>query len=213
LQLNRIFIFLRYMKIIDFLSYCGIFVFAITGALKAREKHLDLLGAGVIAFITAFGGGTIRDVLLGIKPVSWLNNYFLLLLIIAAMVIVFLLNENFRKKFRKTMLISDAIGLGLFTAVGIGIGLDFGLHPIYAVAMGVISSTFGGLLADILLNEVPGILIKGELYASCSIVGGIFYITLDFLQFNTSICLWSCTVAVFLLRIISIKKKITLPEI
>jgi uncharacterized membrane protein YeiH len=201
------------MKIIDFIAYCGIFVFAITGALKAREKHLDLLGAGVIAFITAFGGGTIRDVLLGIKPVSWLNNYFLLLLVIAAMIIVFLINENFRKKFRKTMLISDAIGLGLFTAVGLGIALDFGLHPIYAVAMGVITATFGGLLADILLNEVPGILVKGELYASCSLFGGIIYITLDYFQFNTNICLWVCTIAVFALRIYSIKKKITLPEI
>jgi uncharacterized membrane protein YeiH len=201
------------MKIIDFIAYCGIFVFAITGALKAREKHLDLLGAGVIAFITAFGGGTIRDVLLGIKPVSWLNNYFLLLLVIAAMIIIFLINENFRKKFRKTMLISDAIGLGLFTAVGLGIALDFGLHPIYAVAMGVITSTFGGLLADILLNEVPGILVKGELYASCSLFGGIIYVTLDYFQCNNTICLWSCTLAVFLLRIYSIKKKITLPEI
>jgi uncharacterized membrane protein YeiH len=201
------------MKIIDFIAYCGIFVFAIAGALKAREKHLDLLGAGVIAFITAFGGGTIRDVLLGIKPVSWLNNYFLLLLVIAAIAIVFLLNENFRKKFRKTMLISDAIGLGLFTAVGLGIALDFGLHPIYAVAMGVITATFGGLLADILLNEVPGILVKGELYASCSLFGGIIYITLDYFHFNTNICLWTCTICVFALRMYSIKKKITLPEI
>lgn len=201
------------MKIIDFIAYCGIFVFAITGALKAREKHLDLLGAGVIAFITAFGGGTIRDLLLGIKPVSWLNNYFLLLLVIAAIVIVFLFNENFRKKFRKTMLISDAIGLGLFTAVGLGIGLDSGLHPIYAITMGVITATFGGLLTDILLNEVPGILVKGELYASCSLFGGIVYVILDALQCNATICLWSCTVAAFVLRIVSIKKKITLPEI
>ncbi len=201
------------MKIIDFIAYCGIFVFAITGALKAREKHLDLLGAGVIAFITAFGGGTIRDLLLGIKPVSWLNNYSLLLLVIAAIIIVFLFNENFRKKFRKTMLISDAIGLGLFTAVGLGIGLDYGLHPIYAVTMGVITATFGGLLADILLNEVPSILVKGELYASCSLFGGIVYVILDTLQCNATICLWACTVAVFVLRIVSIKKKITLPEI
>jgi uncharacterized membrane protein YeiH len=201
------------MKIIDFIAYCGIFVFAIAGALKAREKHLDLLGAGVIAFLTAYGGGTIRDVLLGIKPVSWLNNYFLLVLVIAAIAIVFLFNENFRNKFRKTILISDAIGLGLFTAVGLGIALDSGLHPIYAVAMGVITSTFGGLLADILLNEVPGILVKGELYASCSIIGGIIYITLDFFHFSSNICLWTCTICTFTLRMYSIKKKITLPEI
>src|SRR4030095_12385724 len=106
------------MLLVDVLGYAGVFVFAMTGALKARKYHMDIFGASVLAFVTAYGGGTIRDVLLGVRPLTWMNDYIALSLVIGAVIIVSLIRRN-SIKFQKTIFITDALGLGLFTAVGI----------------------------------------------------------------------------------------------
>src|SRR5580704_15053739 len=101
------------MKLVDVILYIGTFVFAITGALKARTFRMDIFGATVLAFVTAYGGGTIRDMLIGIKPVAWINDYFALSLVVSAVVIVSLFNANITR-FRRTIFLTDAIGLGMF---------------------------------------------------------------------------------------------------
>ncbi len=162
---------------VEVIIYTGIFVFAITGALKARTFHMDIFGAAVLAFVTAYGGGTIRDILLGIKPVNWVNDYFALSLVAGAVIIVSLVRKNI-SHFRRIIFITDAIGIGMFTAGGIERSLEHGVNSIYAVMMGVISATFGGLLADILSNTVPDLMKRGELYATVCLIGGIIYVLL-----------------------------------
>jgi uncharacterized membrane protein YeiH len=201
------------MNILQLIAYTGIFVFAITGALKARTHRMDIFGAVVLAFATAYGGGTVRDLLIGIKPVNWVNDYLALGLVLGAVILVFLFNTNI-DKFRKTIFFTDAIGIGMFTAAGIEISLQTGLNDGYAVIMGVISATFGGLIADILSNEVPNLLRRGELYATACLIGGIVYILLkEEVAIDKNINLFICVLIVVVLRILSKRKKIVLPQI
>src|SRR5580693_2666204 len=163
------------MNILAIITYTGTFTFAVTGALKARTNRMDIFGAGVLAFVTAYGGGTLRDLLIGVRPVNWVNDNIALCLVLSATMLTFLFKQNFTD-FRRTIFFTDAIGLGLFTAAGIEQSLLHGINEGYAVIMGVISATFGGLLADILCNAVPNLLKRGELYATACAIGGIFYV-------------------------------------
>ena len=142
------------MNLIQIILYIGIFVFAITGALKARTHQMDIFGAAVIAFATAYGGGTIRDLLIGVRPVNWVNDYLALALVVGAVIIVSLFRFN-TARFRRTIFFTDAIGLGMFTVFGIEKSMHIDINDGYAIIMGVITATFGGLLADIICGEVP----------------------------------------------------------
>ncbi len=173
---------------------------------------MDIFGAAVLAFATAYGGGTIRDLLIGIRPVSWVNDYFALALVIAAVIIVFLFNTNIAK-FEKAIFISDAIGLGMFTAAGIEISMKAGVNNGYSLVLGVISATFGGLVADILCNQVPYLLRRGELYATACFVGGAIYIAQQYFMINDNVSLLICVIIVVGIRIVSKIKRLELPEI
>ncbi|MDJ1483900.1 trimeric intracellular cation channel family protein [Cytophagaceae bacterium YF14B1] len=200
------------MDWLQIITYAGTFIFAVTGALKARTHLMDIFGGAVLAFITAYGGGTLRDILLGVKPVNWVNDNIALGLVISALISVFLFKENL-KRFNRIIFFTDAIGLGLFTASGIKISLQNGITPTYAIIMGVISSTFGGLLADILCNQIPALLRKGELYATASLLGGIVFISLKHNGINDSTNLLVCVILVVSIRILAKRKKLYLPEI
>jgi len=200
------------MTLAEAIQYTGIFVFAVTGALKARTHRMDIFGALVLGFVTAYGGGTVRDVLIGVRPVNWVNDYLALCLASAGVGIVFLLHKNI-VRFRKSIFFTDAVGIGMFTAAGIEISLRNGLNEGYAVVMGVISATFGGLLADILCNEVPNLLKRGELYATACLIGGIVYISLQAAGVHKSVGLFICVLLVVTVRILSKWKRLTLPEI
>lgn len=199
------------MTAVDLILYTGIFVFALTGALKARTFRMDIFGAAVLAFVTAYGGGTIRDLLLGIR-VGWLNDNIPLILVAAAVILVFLLKQNLLG-FEKTLFITDAMGLGMFTAGGIERSLVNGISGPYAIMLGVLSATFGGLLADLLSGRVPALLQKGELYATASAIGGIAYIGLKHTNLSQNLSLLTCVVIVVIVRVISKKRNLQLPEI
>jgi uncharacterized membrane protein YeiH len=196
---------------VDIILYTGVFVFALTGALKARTFRMDIFGAAVLAFVTAYGGGTIRDLLIGIR-VGWMNDNIPLILVGAAVILVFLLKQNILG-FEKTLFITDAIGLGMFTAGGIERSLDHGISQPYAIVLGVLSASFGGLLADLLSGRVPALLQKGELYATASAIGGITYIGLKHLDLSQNLSLLVCVAIVVLVRVISKKRNLRLPEI
>jgi uncharacterized membrane protein YeiH len=200
------------MKLVDVILYIGTFVFALTGALKARTHQMDIFGAIVLAFVTAYGGGTIRDLLIGIKPVNWINDYFALSLVASAVIIVWLFSKNI-ESFRKLIFLTDAIGLGMFTVGGIERSLEHGLNSIYAVLMGVISATFGGLLADVLSNTVPDLLKPGELYATACLIGGIIYILLAKIGLTYEVDLIASVLIVSAVRIVSKRKRLKLPRI
>jgi uncharacterized membrane protein YeiH len=200
------------MKLVDLIIYTGIFVFAVTGALKARTHRMDIFGGSVMAFVTAYGGGTIRDLLIGIHPVNWLNDYLALALVMAAVIITFLFKPDINR-FSHIVFYTDAIGLGMFTTAGIERSLAHGINSVYAVVMGVISATFGGLVADIISNNVPALLRRGELYATACAIGGTVYILLDHYQLGENSNLFICVVLIVAIRLIAIRKRLQLPEI
>jgi uncharacterized membrane protein YeiH len=199
------------MNPIELIMYTGIFFFAGTGALKARTHQMDIFGGTVIAFATAYGGGTIRDLLIGIRPVIWVNDYLALTLVVSAVIIVSFFKTN-PIRFRKTILITDAIGLGMFTAAGIERSLTHGINEGYAVIMGVITATFGGLLADILCNEKPDLLKRGELYATACAIGAVIYLLLKRAGISYNPGLFICVSIIVFVRIFSKRKRLRLPE-
>jgi uncharacterized membrane protein YeiH len=200
------------MTVIDFLTWAGTFVFALSGALKARASRMDIFGAGVLAFATAYGGGTLRDLLIGIRPVNWVNDNIALLLVLAGTAIVFIRKEK-AGRFDTAIFITDAIGLGMFTATGITVALKHGLNDIYALVMGIITATFGGLIADILRNEVPDLLKKGELYATACAIGGIALLLGKHVVGDDRYLVFLCLALVVATRIYSRRKGLRLPEI
>lgn len=200
------------MEFLNIISHGGTFVFALTGALKARRYQMDIFGAALLAFVTAYGGGTIRDVLIGIRPLSWINDYTALILVILAVMLVFIFNQNVLK-LQHTIFITDAIGLGLFTALGINKCFYAQINGGYAIILGTIGASFGGLLADILSNTVPDLLKKGELYATACLVGGTIQVLLEKQGIEEKITMTTCIFIVVIIRILSKWKKISLPKI
>jgi len=200
------------MKLLDIITYIGIFSFAIAGALKARTHRMDIFGAIVLAFITSYGGGTLRDLLIGRSPVNWINDNIALVLVFLATGITFFFQLNFRL-FRKMIFYTDALGLGLFTVVGIEVSNHYGINDFYAVVMGVITATFGGLIADIFCNAVPNLLKRGELYATVCAIGGVCYVLLRRFELNHDINLIICVLIIAGIRIYSKRKRLMLPEI
>jgi uncharacterized membrane protein YeiH len=200
------------MTLLQVITYTGTFVFALTGAFKARAFKMDVFGGIVLAFVTAYGGGTLRDLLIGVRPVNWINDNIALILVFAGTAITFLLKENV-DRFKRTIFYTDAIGLGLFTAWGIEVALRNGLNDIYSLVMGVITATFGGLIADILCSAIPNLLKKGELYATACAIGGVIYLILKHipLEYNTSLAI--CVFVVVGIRIYSKTKRLMLPDI
>jgi len=200
------------MNLLDLVTWTGTFVFALTGALKARASRMDIFGGIVMAFATAYGGGTLRDLLIGIKPVNWINDYIALLLVLSGTMLVFLRKEK-SGRFDKAIFFTDAIGLGMFTAAGIELSLRSGLNDVYALIMGIITATFGGLIADILRNEIPYLLKKGELYATACAIGGTAFLILRKSSMDQHFVLFLCIMIVVGVRIYSKRKRLSLPEI
>lgn len=162
--------------IYTWIEILGIISFAISGTLTGLRKKLDIFGVVVIAFITSTGGGTLRDVLIGATPVAWLVELKTPLLIICTSVLTII----FRKKLAilsKSLFLFDTLGIGFFTIVGLEKGLEYSIHPILCIGLGTCSACFGGVIRDILMNEIP-VLFRKEIYATACIIGGIIYIAL-----------------------------------
>lgn len=164
------------------LDLLGVAVFAASGALAAGRKSLDLLGVFVVAVVTAIGGGTIRDVLLDRSPIFWIEDTTYLLVIgLAAAATVptarAVPSVEQGKKPRRALLVADAFGLALFTVSGARIALEADLPSVMAVAMGAITGTAGGAIRDVLTGEIP-LILRRDLYATASLVGGLVYVVL-----------------------------------
>jgi uncharacterized membrane protein YeiH len=199
------------MTIILLLDYIGTCVFAISGALAAMRHRFDPFGVLILAAVTAVGGGSLRDVLIGRTPVGWMQdiNYAYLIIVGTLIAILF---RKYLVYVRRTMFLFDSIGLGLFTIIGVEIGVATGLHPIICVLIGTLSASFGGVIRDILSNEVPLIFHK-EVYASLSILGGITYLLLQetALPSNWAYVLTSTMVVV--LRIFAVRRNWMIPKL
>lgn len=154
----------------------GTFAFAVSGATAAIQNRYDLFGILVLAFATAIGGGTIRDVLVGNLPVSWLSNSLAIWSIFAGFLLTVVLRSRI-KKVQSWIFFFDAVGLGLFTVMGVEVGLNADMDIGISIALGTITGCFGGVVRDVLSGSRP-LIFRKEIYATASILGGLIYIGL-----------------------------------
>ena len=196
---------------IYYLDLLGTLVFAISGTITGIDRKLDLFGAGLVGFVTAVGGGTLRDVLMGSHPVGWMMdlNYFWSCLM--GILVTFFFLKRFRH-WHRALFLFDALGIGVFTLLGLEKALDFNLHPVLSVLMGMTSAVFGGVLRDMLCSQVPLILRK-EIYATLCIFGGFLYLAATHYFGQHGLIMIFCILVIFLLRIIVVKYSWQLPSL
>ncbi len=187
--------------------------FALSGLLASARKRLDAVGVCIVAGLAAFGGGTLRDVLLDRRPFFWVEHanwlWALLALCIGAMLF---LRARHLPVTERAMLWPDALGLGLFTAGGTQIALEHGMPAIVAVVMGMVTAVFGGVLRDIVCNEIPTAFRDHRPYAICSFAGGWVLVAGQALQWPDAAALLAAALATTALRAAALASGYTLPQ-
>jgi uncharacterized membrane protein YeiH len=188
----------------------GTIAFAISGAFIGIRKKLDLFGVIFLAVTTAVGGGIFRDILIGINPpTAFINPTACIISIITALAVFFFYDERFNK-LERIVIISDALGLGVFTAVGCRTAMLHNVDGIFAVIfMGMCTGVGGGILRDILAKDIPFVL-KKEIYAIASIIGALFYYLIR-QYLSDIISLYTCCLLIFAIRLLAVKFNINLP--
>ena len=193
------------------LDIIGTLAFAMSGALTAMSKKLDPFGVFIIAFVTAVGGGTLRDIMIGRTPVGWMLD----LKYVYVISIGFVLAILFRKKFdrlRTSLFLFDTIGLGVFTLIGLEKGINIGLHPVICIALGTMTACFGGVIRDILCTEIP-VIFRREIYATICILGGIVFFLLRRLNLDNDILYLTTSIVIISVRLMAVKFKWYLPTL
>jgi len=197
-------------QLLVILTYVAVIASAISGALEARKHQMDIVGATTIAFVNAFGGGTLRDMLLGRTPVFWVNDPWLTITTFVFAILMFYRLETFSKRL---LIFADAMGLSIFSILGATYALQINISPIVAILMGVVTGIFGGVLRDVLSNRIPSVFRQStELYATCSFIGTSLFIVLNALQVNTLLASLAGAATVFILRLFAVGFKVTLPS-
>ncbi|MFA8300965.1 MAG: trimeric intracellular cation channel family protein [Hyphomicrobiales bacterium] len=197
-------------KLIYILDLMGTIAFAISGAMAASKKRVDLFGAIFAGLITAVGGGTIRDILIGYFPVMWIQNLTYIYVGLIGAIATFLLPKFFFK-WKGTVTFFDAIGLGTFTVIGLTKTISLGFHPVVGILMGVVTGVMGGILRDAFVGNTP-LLLRREIYAVASLIGGILYTLFDSFGLDDE---WNQVIViliVFFIRFISYLKSYSLPR-
>lgn len=207
---NNILNWLGNITLLQIIDFVGTFAFAISGIRLASAKQFDWFGAYVVGAATAIGGGTLRDVMLDV-PVFWMHDGFYLSCTGLALVWVILF-RRYLIHMHNTFFIFDAIGLALFTIVGIQKTLDCGLPIWVAVVMGTMTGAAGGVIRDVLINEEP-LIFRKEIYAMACVVGGIVFGICNWFSLASEITLPACGTAVFLTRVLAVKHHICLPTL
>ncbi len=197
--------------VVDILDVLGIMAFAISGSLAAIEKKLDIFGVLTISFVTSIGGGTIRDMVIGDTPVTWLQNLNTFYIIIVSTFVAII----FRKRlniFRTSIFLFDTIGIGLFTITGIEKGLAHDLHPLICISLGTVSACFGGVIRDILCNEIP-VIFRKEIYATACIFGGFVFFALRYFNVPSDIIFVFTAGSIIAVRLLAVIKEWSFPNI
>jgi len=196
---------------IQTLDILGTIAFAISGVLVAMNKRMDAFGVLIVAFVTAVGGGTLRDVLIGDTPVFWMTDMTFIGVISGASLFAVIF-RNYIKHLRKSLFLFDTIGIGLYTVIGIEKGLSADLHPIICITLGTMSACFGGVIRDILCNEIP-VIFRKEVYATACILGGLtYFLMLEFLEDRNYLFIIAGLV-VITVRLVAVIFKVSLPSL
>lgn len=201
------------MQIPYYVDLLGTLVFAISGALAAYGKKMyqDIFGVSFTAFITAIGGGTLRDIILGVHPLSWVaDGNYIIAIITGVLLTVFF--RKYIKKIPRTLFLLDTVGVALYTILGVQKSLDLEVSAIAAVILGMVSAVFGGVLRDTLINEIP-LIFKKEIYATACLAGAFLFVVLHHYKFDADINFFAGVALIIIIRVISVKYKIALPKL
>ncbi len=193
-----------------FLDWLGLIVFAASGGLVASRKSMDVVGFALLASVTAIGGGTVRDVVLGLTPVFWVKQPTVLLVCVAVGVATFFVAHLLQSRMRY-LLWFDAVGLAIFSVTGAQTALAAGVAPSIAVAMGVASATFGGIIRDVLGGESPMVL-RREIYVTAALVGSLVTVGATGFGQGLNASLLLGFVAAFCVRAAALYWSLTLPR-
>lgn len=182
----------------------GTLAFALSGLIEAARKKLDIVGMAMVTFLAAFGGGTLRDILLDRRPFFWVENQFWIWVILAmcALALFFMRARHIEPTQRATAW-PDALGLGVFSAGGTQIALTAGVPPLIAVLMGIITAVFGGVLRDVVVNEIPRAFVDHQPYSVVAFAGGWLVVGLNALNFGTFVSVLIGAVVITAVRLMA----------
>lgn len=199
--------------LIKTIEVLGIIAFALTGIYQARKKGMDIVGVYTVGMITAFGGGSVRDLTLDRHPLFWIQHYeYAVLLLVLSMVSTMKIEQLFnKKKVMHFVLMLDALGLGSFSASGASLADQLGCAPFVSSLIGVITGVFGGVMRDIICNEIPYVFQRTELYATCAFLGAWVYLIVTHTGGSDIAAVSACICVTFILRMLAIRYKIKLP--
>lgn len=193
------------------LELLGTGFFAASGAVAANQKSKpDWFGVTFIGFITSIGGGSLRDILLGSYPLAWVRDVNLIYIIIVAIVLASLFYNTFTR-LRKTFFLFDTFGIAMFTILGTEKALQFHVNPVIAAIMGMFSAVMGGVMRDVLTNEIP-VIFRKEIYATACLAGAICYLVLNALALERTTCMFISMLLILAIRILAVRYQWSLPK-
>lgn len=196
--------------LLNVITIAGLAAFTVSGVIEAKRKDMDAFGCISVAFVTALGGGTLRDLLLGRYPVFWISHEWY-----AAGVLALATSLYYASRFialpERAILIPDALGLGLFSVTGATYALEAHTSYLIAVILGVITGVFGGVLRDVICIQIPTVFARTQLYATCALAGVLTYIGLDHIHADARWSLPAAVAVTFLARMAAIRFDLRLP--
>lgn len=198
------------MSLFLIIDILGTIAFAVSGSLIAMKKKLDLFGILIIAFVTAVGGGTLRDVLIDV-PITWMRDLTFVYVIVITTVVAVVLRKKLNY-IRRSLFLFDTIGIALYTIVGVEKGIAASFPPLMCIALGTMSACFGGVIRDILCNEIP-VIFRKEIYATACIIGGLSYFILLKTPLSSDIIIVISGSIVIAIRLLAVTFKWSLPSI
>lgn len=198
------------MNMMYTIDLLGTMVFAISGTMAANRQRINFVGAGFTGFVTAIGGGSLRDVFLNLRPV-WVDdpNYILVILI---GIILSMIGNKFLNNLARTLTFFDALGIGFFCIVGVQKSLMYESSGVAAVILGMFSGVMGGVTRDTLLNELP-LIFRKEIYATACLAGSLLFVILQNVGVSNAINAWVSAMLIVVIRLIAVRYQLTLPSI
>jgi uncharacterized membrane protein YeiH len=187
----------------------GTFSFAVSGAFSAIKKKMDVFGVLVVALFTAVGGGTVRDLLIGKGPVIWLLDMNYLYVTIFSVFTVFLMRKHLYK-YTQPLFLFDSLGIATCTVIGVQKTMALGMSPVVAIIMGTVSAVFGGIIRDLLCNEIP-LVLQREIYATACMIGGFQYLLLSLILNDSNMLMLLSMMTITMIRVLAVKLKWALP--
>jgi uncharacterized membrane protein YeiH len=200
------------MQLPYYIDLIGTLVFAVSGALAASDKNMyrDIFGVAFTGFVTAVGGGTLRDMILGIRPTWVVDGNYLIAITIG--VIIAISFKYYILKYRRTFFLFDTLGIALYTVVGVQKALLFDVAPLAAIIMGMFSAVMGGVIRDTLINEVP-LIFKKEIYATACLSGASVFVLLKLFHVDDNMNSFISVSVTILIRTFAVKYQLTLPQV